>query len=104
MENKLHIFNYLKGESFMETNEIIKNEEVIETEKNEWVSLGRCMIIADIGLMTLALGIVVGKFVIKPMAAKIKSKMERKSKVKSENENEIVVVESEESNEEKPKQ
>lgn len=63
----------------METNEIINNEEVMETTTEEIVkaSSGRGLkVAAGIGLAVLA-GVVIYRYVGKPMIAKIKAQKEQ---------------------------
>lgn len=63
----------------MDANEIIKNEEIIEvTEENADVcSNNGAMIAAGIGL-TVAVGGLAYKFIVKPVKAKIKRKLNEK--------------------------
>lgn len=69
-------FKTRKENKFMETNEIIKNEEVVETTTEEIAkaSTGKGIkVAAGIGLGVLA-GVIIYKYVAKPVIANIKAK------------------------------
>lgn len=71
----------------MDTNEIMTNEEVIETtEEIVTASSGKTFkVVAGVGLTVLG-GVVAYKYVIKPLVAKIKAKKEQQ-KIEPEFEN-----------------
>lgn len=87
----------------METNEIMNNEEVIETTTEEVtkVSSGKGFkVAAGVGLAVLV-GVIAYKYVGKPMIAKIKAKKEEVTVVTDEEYVDSEIVTSEESEEEK---
>lgn len=86
----------------METNEIMNNDEVVETTTEEIVkaSSGKGLkVAAGIGLAVLA-GVVIYKYVGKPMIAKIKAKKEQQTVETEFVETEEVVVDKNEDSEE----
>src|SRR5574344_1372462 len=78
MEEPIINFLYLKGETTMDAKEIMTNDEVIETmeEIMETGTSKGFKIAAGVGLAVLAGGVAY-KYIVKPIAAKIKSKKEQ---------------------------
>jgi hypothetical protein len=68
----------LKGENEMNTNEIMVNEEIIETTEGIATASSGNGIKKVVGTgLTLLVGFVAYKYVIKPVVAKIKAKKEQ---------------------------